>query len=83
MVFFASLRRAADEVAFVYGLEIDEELRERGLGRAAMLAVEENVRDLGYAEVRLNVFGGNRPARALYRSLGYEEVDVTMMKPLM
>jgi len=82
MVFFASLRRATPQVAFIYGIEIDELFRGQGLGRAAMLAVEEKVRDLGHGEIRLNVFGGNEPARALYRSLGYEDVDVTMMKSL-
>jgi ribosomal protein S18 acetylase RimI-like enzyme len=28
------------------------------------------------------VFGGNEPARALYRSLGYEEVEIAMTKPI-
>jgi GNAT superfamily N-acetyltransferase len=80
--FFASLDAHGRSVAFIYGLEIDAEHRGRGLGRAAMIAVEQKARELGHEEIRLNVFGGNAPARALYRSLGYEEADVTMIKPL-
>jgi ribosomal protein S18 acetylase RimI-like enzyme len=32
--------------------------------------------------LRLNVFGGNEPARGLYRSLGYREDAVSMSKPV-
>jgi ribosomal protein S18 acetylase RimI-like enzyme len=32
--------------------------------------------------LRLNVFGHNTRARALYRSLGYEELSVLMGKSL-
>jgi ribosomal protein S18 acetylase RimI-like enzyme len=30
----------------------------------------------------LSVFDENEPARALYRSLGFSEADITMRKPL-
>ena len=82
IVFFASLARGAAKIAFIYGIEIDEGFRGRGFGRAAMLATEAKARELGHVEMRLNVFGGNEAARGLYRSLDYEEVDVTMVKPL-
>jgi ribosomal protein S18 acetylase RimI-like enzyme len=82
IVFFASVPRGDETIAFVYGIEIDDRFRGRGFGRATMLAVEAKARELGHVEVRLNVFGGNEAARGLYRSLGYEDVDVTMMKPL-
>ncbi len=82
IVFFASIERGDDTVAFVYAIEIDDAARGRGFGRAAMLAVEEKARQLGHSEVRLHVFGGNEAARALYRSLGYADVEVTMAKPL-
>jgi GNAT superfamily N-acetyltransferase len=65
---------------FVYAVEIDEEFRGRGLGRAAMVFAEEKARRLGIAKVALNVFGGNEVARGLYLSLGYAETAVHMEK---
>ncbi|HST15203.1 MAG TPA: GNAT family N-acetyltransferase [Gaiellaceae bacterium] len=65
---------------FVYAVEIDEEFRGRGLGRAAMVFAEEEAQRLGIAKVALNVFGGNEVARGLYLSLGYTETAVHMEK---
>jgi ribosomal protein S18 acetylase RimI-like enzyme len=59
--------------AWLYDIVIDEAERGRGLGRAAMLALEDEVRALGHDSIGLNVWGGNAVARALYRSLGYAE----------
>ena len=53
--------------AWLYDIVVDEAERGRGLGRAAMLALEAKVKELGYASVGLNVWGGNDVARALYR----------------
>ena len=65
---------------FIYSVEIDEQFRGRGLGRAAMVFAEEEARRLGIAKVALNVFGGNDAARGLYLSLGYQETAVHMEK---
>ena len=67
---------------FVYGVEIDEARRGRGLGRAAMEFVEDEARRLGYPKIGLNVFGGNDVARGLYTSLGYDAVAIHMEKKL-
>ena len=68
--------------AFVYNVVIDEAERGRGLGRAAMLALEDDVRAHGLDRIELNVFGGNEVARGLYRSLGFAESAVYMGKDL-
>jgi len=65
---------------FVYAVEVDEEFRGRGLGRAAMEFAEDEAQRLGIAKVALNVFGGNEVARGLYLSLGYTETAVHMEK---
>jgi ribosomal protein S18 acetylase RimI-like enzyme len=65
---------------FVYAVEVDEEFRGRGLGRAAMVFAENEAQRLGIAKVALNVFGGNAVARGLYLSLGYTETAVHMEK---
>lgn len=71
-----------DGDAWLYDITIDEAERGRGYGRAAMLALEPEVRALGFARVALNVWGGNEVARGLYRSLGYAEDSVHMSKQL-
>lgn len=69
--------------AFVFDVEVVEQARGRGLGRAAMLAAEEAARDLGADVVRLNVFGHNTAARGLYESLGYVATSTTVTARLM
>ena len=71
-----------DGRAWLYDITIDEAARGRGFGRATMLALEAEVEALGFAEISLNVWGGNEVARSLYRSLGYAEVSVGMKKRL-
>lgn len=66
--------------AFIWDIAIDLARRGRGYGRAAMEALEPLARSLGYDAIRLHVFGDNDVARTLYRSVGYAETDVTMLK---
>jgi GNAT superfamily N-acetyltransferase len=81
-VWFAERPRGARTVAWLYEITIDEGLRGRGLGRRAMLLLEEEVRRRGLPLIALNVFGGNEAARSLYHSLGYVEDSVSMSKEL-
>ena len=48
--------------------------RRRGYGRAMLATLEELART-GVDELRLTVFVGNKPARRLYASAGYEQLD--------
>ena len=67
-------------VLWIYDVHVDEAHRGQGHARAAMVFAEEEARRLGLPGVGLNVFGGNEPARGLYRSLGYVEEAVYMTK---
>lgn len=67
---------------YVFDLEIREDARGRGIGRAAMVFAEHRARALGCRNVALHVFGGNTGAIDLYRSLGYQVIDLTMKKEL-
>jgi ribosomal protein S18 acetylase RimI-like enzyme len=67
---------------YVYDVEVDEEHRGEGLGRAIMLAAEQVVRESGHDRLGLNVFGWNARAESLYRSLGYQVMSMQMAKPL-
>jgi len=71
-----------DAGAWLYDITIDEAERGRGYGRAAMTALDGEVRALGHATIGLNVWGGNEVARGLYRSLGWAEESVHMRKRL-
>jgi GNAT superfamily N-acetyltransferase len=72
-------RRGALAVLDVY---VEEGLRGRGYGRAAMLLAEDEARRQGFDRINLNVFAGNAIARSLYTSLGYQERSVSMSKGL-
>jgi ribosomal protein S18 acetylase RimI-like enzyme len=67
---------------WVYDIEISEEHRGRGFGRATMEAAESEARARGARTLGLNVFGFNTIARGLYESLGYETSAIQMRKPL-
>ena len=67
---------------WVFDVEIDEEHRGHGHGRAAMLLAEEVAAAQGGTKLGLNVFGHNTVARGLYDSLGYEVTATNMAKPL-
>jgi ribosomal protein S18 acetylase RimI-like enzyme len=76
--------RTGDESngAFVYNIEVGEEHRGRGYGRAIMMAAELECRSRGIAELMLNVFGHNTAAIRLYESLGYRMTSQHMRKIL-
>jgi GNAT superfamily N-acetyltransferase len=71
-----------ETTAFVWDVFLQEHVRGRGLGRRAMELLEDEARLRGHKRIRLNVFGGNEVARALYSSLGYSELAVFMGKDL-
>lgn len=68
--------------AFGYELEVREDLRRRGYGRAVVNAAFRACRDLGVHTVGLSVFGFNAGARALYEELGFRLTGQTMVLPL-
>ena len=47
-----------------------------------MRLAEEEARRLGRQRIKLNVFARNAVARALYLSLGFEEMSIQMSKPV-
>lgn len=67
---------------WVWYLEIDEEQRGKGYGRAAMELAETEAKAHGATELGLNVFGHNTVARSLYESLGYAPTTINMRKVL-
>ena len=66
----------------VYDVDVDEPYRGRGYGKAAMVFAEEEARRRGLTRIALHVGVRNDVARNLYRSLGFEENEVAMSKPI-
>ena len=82
VLWFAAAEGSLRRAVFIWDILIFEAFRGRGYGRAALSALEPIVRELGYAEIGLHVFGDNEIARNLYRSAGFVETDVSMVKRL-
>jgi ribosomal protein S18 acetylase RimI-like enzyme len=81
-LWFAPNQADGRPAIFIWDIVVAPEFRGRGYGRAALEALEPIARELGYAEIGLHVFGDNEVARQLYRSAGYVETNVSMVKRL-
>jgi ribosomal protein S18 acetylase RimI-like enzyme len=66
---------ASPQSVFLEQITVAKSFRRRGYGRAMLAALEELLADSGVDELRLTVFVGNEPARRLYASAGYEQLD--------
>ena len=75
-------RDAYEPTLVVYDIDVDESYRGRGYGKAAMVFAEEEGRRRGLTRIALHVGARNDGARNLYRSLGFEENEVAMSKPI-
>ena len=75
-------RDAYEPTLVVYDIDVDEPYRGHGYGRAAMVFAEEEARQRGLTRIVLHVGARNEVARNLYRSLGFEENEVAMSKPI-
>jgi ribosomal protein S18 acetylase RimI-like enzyme len=65
----------APSTSWVYDVEVSEQHRGKGYGRAAMSIGEQVTLDAGDTHLALNVFGQNTVAIGLYSSMGYLAYD--------
>lgn len=72
--------RDPGRVVFIYDLAVDPSHRRHGYARQALAEIDAYARDNGCIGVMLHVFGDNEAARELYRSAGYVETNVIMLK---
>lgn len=63
-----------NERFLIDGLAVASSARGHGVGTALLLAIFDEARRQGYAEVRLEVAGDNHRARALYERMGFVAV---------
>jgi ribosomal protein S18 acetylase RimI-like enzyme len=66
------------DAAFVYDISVRDDQQRKGYGQAIMAAGIEVCRAAGLASLRLNVFGHNVAARALYEKLGFDVMSTQM-----
>ncbi|MBO0915998.1 GNAT family N-acetyltransferase [Streptomyces laculatispora] len=69
-------------VGYVFDVEVNEEFRGRGYGRALMLQAERIALAAGDERLGLHVVTANTPAVRLYESLGYEPTQYNLTKQL-
>lgn len=82
VLWFAPNQAPNRRAIFIWDIVVAAEFRGRGYGRAALAALEPIARGLGFDAIELHVFGDNEIARNLYRSAGYVETNVSMVKRL-
>lgn len=87
VVGWADANRAEEQLgAGMLGMGLLEGYREKGLGRRLLLELLERCRAFGYTAVLLDVRASNQRAIRLYKSLGFElvevlENDITVFEP--
>ena len=82
LIWLGMVKFTGQPMAFIYDFQIFEPYRRQGYGVAALHALEDEVRALGFDAIGLHVFGHNRVAQALYEKAGYQVTNVNMQKRL-
>ena len=65
-----------DQVCVLHTLVISPRAKRRGLGRKFVGFYEAYAAETGCTELRIDTNERNLPARAMYKSIGYREIDV-------
>jgi ribosomal protein S18 acetylase RimI-like enzyme len=81
-VWFGIVGVGEAKAGYVYNIRIRPDQQRKGYGKAALLALEALAVHMRLPALRLNVFGHNPGAEALYRSLGYKVTSSSMRKLL-
>lgn len=82
MVWFKEERDWETPYAYLYQIWVWDQYQGQGLGQALMAALEEKLKQLGLARLKLHVFAFNERAIGLYEKLGFETTNIVMVKEL-
>ncbi|MGJ0480286.1 GNAT family N-acetyltransferase [Pantoea agglomerans] len=72
----------AMRTAFIYDFHIFEPYQGNGLGKQTLNALEQDLRDKGFDQIRLRVAGDNARARHIYEACGFGVTGINMSKTL-
>ncbi|MGG7164113.1 GNAT family N-acetyltransferase [Clostridium ihumii] len=77
------LSKKDEHTGFIYDIKIFDRYQGKGYGRQAMESIEVFAKKIGITEIGLHVFGHNKRAFNLYKSLKYEPINIVMSKKLL
>lgn len=72
----------AMRTVFIYDFHIFEKYQGNGLGKLTLHALEQDLRDKGFDQIRLRVAGDNARARHIYEACGFGITGINMSKTL-
>jgi len=81
-VWFAVVGVGEARAGYLYNIRIHPDHQQKGHGKAALLELESLAAEMRLPAIRLNVFGHNPRAEALYRSFEYKVTSSSMRKTL-
>jgi len=77
-----ALKKVDDHICEMKRLYVRSEFRGQGLGKKLAMSIENEARQIGYQQLRLDTLPSMTEAILLYRSLGFEEIPAYRELPV-
>ena len=71
----ACLRKIGEDIGEIKRMYVKPEFRRKGIGRSLLQAIIHEAWQIGYSKIRLDTAPFAKEAQALYRSLGFQEIE--------